>query len=504
MNILKELSKIITRRKVAKIEIIDSTVLNSKKSKFHSLYEGLISDKFEDDNDAALYIYGSSPTDPRYRQLKSRFKKRMLNTLFFLDVNQPVASDYDKARLSCEKEWALVNILLYHEARQSAFSIARKIFKTALKFHFTEMIVQSGRLLRQYSSQIGDEKGFKTYNQYVKEYVPKQEAEIQSEELFQKVTVEYYKPIKKQAENFHEDVDSYCNQLLSLSELYNAPIINLNMFLVWSIRYELQRDYEGMLEVCVQAERYLDANPLFHSLEKSSLIQIKKMAAYLHTRAYKGGKANIEKSLQVFPAGGNYWFVFLEYYMLLALHTGNYISALAIFNQAISHPNFNKMKELDAEKWFVFEAYLQYFIEVNKLQSAISYRRRSRSFKTEQFLNAQYTYPRDQVNLTIQLVSLQILFLLERRNLRKVGDKINHLRKYALPYLKRNQDGRSLYFVRLLQQLLRTDFQIDGLVDGSRNLQRLYANPFRYKGEIAGLEVILYEDLWQRILNYLR
>ena len=87
MKHILEIAKIVTKKKVKKIEIFDDYSLSQKSSKFNDFYEAVVNDKFETDEQAAEYLYGSPSTDDKYRQLKSRFKKRLLNTLFFLDVN---------------------------------------------------------------------------------------------------------------------------------------------------------------------------------------------------------------------------------------------------------------------------------------------------------------------------------------------------------------------------------------------------------------------------------
>ena len=97
MKNLIEVGKIVTKKKVRKIEIFDDHSLRTKNSKFNEFYEALMADKFKNDRDAATFLYGCSPTDDKYRQLKSRFRKRLLNTLFFLDVNLPATSSYDRA-----------------------------------------------------------------------------------------------------------------------------------------------------------------------------------------------------------------------------------------------------------------------------------------------------------------------------------------------------------------------------------------------------------------------
>ena len=88
MKNLIEIAKIVTKRKVKKIEIFDEHSLKYKNSKFNDFYEALTANKYKNDRDAATHLYNTTPTDPKYRQLKSRFRKRLLNTLFFLDINK--------------------------------------------------------------------------------------------------------------------------------------------------------------------------------------------------------------------------------------------------------------------------------------------------------------------------------------------------------------------------------------------------------------------------------
>lgn len=504
MKVLKELSSIINKKRVNNIEIIDGNILKRKSNKLNKFYHGLISGQFQDDDDAALHIYGATPNDERYRQLKTRFRKRLLNTLFLLEVKNPSHPNYDKALINCQREWALVQILLLNKAMESSAKIAQQVLNTALQYHFTPLIIESARLLRSMAAEKGEKKEFATYNQYIHHYLPRREAEIVSEELMQTVYQKYLLFSPGTERNQPEDeILEHCAQLLNLSERFDAPLVNYHMFLAWIMRYELQRDYKNMLAVCDQTEKFLHDHPHFSTDDKATQVLIKKMSVYLHTGAFQSSKAVIEKRLDALVPGAKYWFSILEFYLLTAIHTENYISALAIFNQATAHPAFAHMSKEESEKWFTYEVYLHYFIEIKKLNTTISYHRRPRKFELDEFLRHQYTFPKELVNLTVQLCCAQILFLFERHDLRTIADKINHLRKYALPQLKRKRNERTLYFVRLLQQLIRTDFQIDPLIYKSRNLQRLQTTPFQYKGRVGELEILPYEKCWQRIVSYL-
>jgi hypothetical protein len=90
MDALKELVKIVNRKRLSKIDVFDKTFLNQNNSNlYYKLYEGLESGKIKDDNQLLQNIYDtrSESKDAKFRKLKSRFKNKILkiNTLFDID-----------------------------------------------------------------------------------------------------------------------------------------------------------------------------------------------------------------------------------------------------------------------------------------------------------------------------------------------------------------------------------------------------------------------------------
>lgn len=503
MKNLIEISKIVTKKKVRKIEIFDDHSLKHKNSKFNDFYEALLASKFKNDRDAASFLYGCSPTDDKYRQLKSRFRKRLLNTLFFLDVNLPSTSGYDRAYYSCNKDWTLVKILLSNNADHTAAGLARQILTTALKFKFADVIVNCSRILRKYSAATSDEKGYEEYDQHIKQYQNVLDAEIRSEELYQRVVMNYYKPPSKNAD-LRERIDTYCDALVGLSEIYDSPIVIYNMYLVWTFRYEMLHDFDSMLVVCEQAEKYIEDNPTYYQEDKLATFQLKKMSAYLHLQDYKKGKINAEKCLQSFPEGSQTWFEFMEYYLLLAIHTENYINALAIYNKATGNSKFKRQEAIVREKWNIYNIYLNYIIESKGQSNPILLTQRKKAFRLSRFLNDPILYPKDQRIFTVLMVIAQILFFLEKKSYNNVTEHIERLKTYANRQLKKEEYFRSIQFIRLLQQLMKADYQPDEMSNVEKYQQRLKDEPFNYRGLIHELEVIPYEKLWEMILNRLR
>lgn len=503
MKNLIEISKIVTKKKVKKIEIFDDHSLRHKNSKFNEFYEALMADKFKNDRDAATYLYNCSPTDDKYRQLKSRFRKRLLNTLFFLDINLPATSTYDRAYFSCNKDWTLVRILLSNDAHHTASSLARQILTTALKFKFADVIVNCSRILRKYAADDGNEKDYEQYDQYCKQYQDVLNAEIRSEELYQRVIMNYHKPVTP-GFNLNEKIDIYCDALIGLSETYDSPVIIYHTYLVWTYRYEMMGDYHSMLEVCNKAEKYIEDNPRYYKEDMLATFQMKKMSAYLHLKDYNNGRVNAEKCLQSFPEGSDTWFAFMEYYFLLAMHTENYINAVAIYKRASEHTKFKRLTGISKRRWDMHEVFLNYIIDSQADKNPILKTQKNNKFRLSRFLNEPVLFPRDQRVFTILKTTAQMLFLLEKKSYSAAKDHIERLKGYANRQLKKEEHFRAIQFIRLLQQLSKADFKPINLTNTEKYLDRLVEQPFQYKGALYELEIIPYDMLWRLLIERLK
>ncbi|MEZ5043419.1 MAG: hypothetical protein R2828_26215 [Saprospiraceae bacterium] len=503
MKNLLEIIKIVTKKKVKKIEIFDDQALKNKSGKFNEFYEALSSGKLKNDRDAATYLYECSPQDPKYRQLKSRFRKRLLNTIFFLDINKPSSGDYDRAYFNCNKEWAMVKILLYYGANQTANSLARHILTTSQKYHFSNLIVNCSRILRQQAAEAGDEKEFQLYNDTLKKYEPILAAELQSEETYQKVMLDYQKPLTSK-NPLQNEIDAFSDQLVILSENVQSPIVFYNLYLVWAMRFELLRDFETMLEVCGQAEQYMETHPDYYQEEMLIAIQNKKMSAYLHKQDYRKGKVNAEKCLNRFPAGSEPWFNFMELYLLLALHTEYYINAIAIINQATSNPGLRKLDQPLREKWAIYAGYIEFFANIQGYGTALQIKSTSKIFRHSKYFNSPENYPKSHRNYAILLLTLEILQLANKKNFSALDDKLERFKQFALRQLNKEDHYRPIQFIRLLQQLKKAEYDVNNLKNADKYLAQLKEQPFFYRGAIAELEIIPFEKLWDLLVLQFR
>ena len=111
-----------------------------------------------------------------------------------------------------------------------------------------------------------------------------------------------------------------------------------------------------------EAEQFLEENPPFRQEVKLAALALIRINYYLQLRDYENGRKNAEKCLELFSEGTNNWFVFLEQYFLLAMHTENYINAAGIYLKVINHPRFPFTASERQEKWKIFEAYINYIL----------------------------------------------------------------------------------------------------------------------------------------------
>lgn len=498
MKHLLEISKIVTKKKVKKIEIFDDHSLRQKNSKFNEFYELLMNGALQDDKEAAFKLYGSTPTDDKYRQLKSRFKKRILNTLFFLDINQASSSNYDRAYYSCHKDWTLVKILLSNKANATAAQLAKSIITTALKFEFSDIIVNTSRILRTHAMSQEDKKLYEEYDSLCKKYQLILQAEIESDELYERTVLNCKKTTLKPL-NRVELIQSYCDRLLELANTHTSPVILYNQFMVFATFHEMQEDYNSVCLVCSSAEQYIIEHPHLYREDKLAKIALKKLLAYVHLQDFEKGQLQAEEYLKIFEKNST-WLQFYEYYLLLAIHCKEYATAHHVFDRAYEDKRFKKISNADQDKWNAFEAYLCLLLWV-ETEEGFEKPRRYKQFKVKRFLEEPIIFPKNQRIFTVILVIAQVVFLLHEDRSGEAFERVERLKGYSTRLLKQEEHYRITQFVRLLQQLAKAHFDYKNIGVHQKYLTRLIESPIKYRDAANELEIIPYHHLWEMILN---
>jgi hypothetical protein len=129
--------KLLSKQKLKQIEIITEDAKLSSKTKL--LYDGILNGEFTDDDDAARKIYDSNSKNSSYKKLKYRLTQRLLNTLFFIDIQSYSKSEYQKALNRSFKNWAAAKILQDKGQNKVSIELFEQILKTSIKYDIIEL-----------------------------------------------------------------------------------------------------------------------------------------------------------------------------------------------------------------------------------------------------------------------------------------------------------------------------------------------------------------------------
>ncbi|MCH8902676.1 MAG: hypothetical protein IIA45_02005 [Bacteroidetes bacterium] len=503
MKNLIEISKILSNKRIGKIEVIDSSNNKFHNRKIDTLYQGIVKNKFTTEDEAAEAIYNTSGSHEKFRQLKSRLKQRIMNSLFFLDVNKPSYPNYIRAYYACNKEIALVNILISSDARNSAITLIKKVFKTAQKFKFTDILLSCARILSRHSSLTGAERDLIYYNNLTRKLHKILEAEMISDQYYQNLIVKYAKSASMKPELYAIAKD-YTAKLKYLAGKYDSYLLTYNMFQVWSISYQIIGNYKSVLQVIKKTERFFKSNPNFSLNSRIAELALTKMVCYAYLKDFKSGKLYARECFNIFVEGSSNWFIFLEYYFILATHSGKYFEALQIYNKAVSQPRFKTYSATKLERWKIFESYL-YFLYDDLEEDSEDNSPGIARFKLNKFLNEVLIASKDKQGYNAGILIIQIMILLKKGMLDQITDKVEALKTYNSRYLRMPENFRISTFIKMLLVMEREDFDHDRTKKiAEKFYKKLKPDNPKQTVLYSEIEIIPYERLWKMVLKELK
>lgn len=497
MKLLKELVDIVTRQRVEKVNIIDINELEDQQSQYAKFYNALRTGDLKTDQDAAAFFYDSDTTDDRYRKLKSRFKKRLLNYLFFLDINRSAYSDYYHAMHACYKNLLLCRILKSNGARFSFEKMAKQTLTQAQKFNLNSIVVPlTNDLLTHYSL-------YRKSNEYKKTLdlhdaaKAQLDAEYNAERLMEEVILSVGGNSARQIAHSH--TQSLRVMLQQFPENYRIAYL---YYYTEAIYFQIIFDFPSLIKTCNAAEHFYETNPTFYQKNHLGQFSLMRMVALLNLRDTENGLKAIKKSLKYFEEGKNNWLLTMESYFLLAMQAKRYTLASDIFLQTVNHTRFKYANDIRKEKWRIFHAYLHYIFEVEKLDKRLLKNKYIPNFNASQFLNNTPYAAKDKSGLNVAIITLQIQYLLKNHDLDAVFDKMDALNIYAYRYLNKKENKRAYTYIKMLQMAEKKSFIHKYAVQDTRDLQRsLFTATDLYSAE---WEVLPYEVMWEHALQFMQ
>lgn len=500
MDTIKPLINLLSKQKLKQIEII--TEENAITSKTKMLYDGIRNGEYLTDEDAAKAIYDSNPNSSSYKKLKYRLTQKLINTLFFIDVQSYSKSEYQKALNRCYKNWAAVQILKDKGLIIISTQFLEQILKSSLKFDLIEL---SLIILKDLKLQYGLflENKYK-YNKYREEYYKlkniydlKEKAEDIYITLGRLVT-------KSKTYELNEEVLDHIekiNVLLVKTKSIDSFYLKYYLFNAAYYAYLIKKDPEMQIEVCDEAIAYFNSKPQFKKIGIFSFMQ-KAGISYLTKKDYSKALYYLKfcYNFNVSP-GSLPWTYIRSYYFQLQILRKDYNFAYELTCEVLNSKGFKKLADNYQEPWYLKEAFIHFLIRIGKIDPNKS-KKTLRPFRLTRFLNEISVFSKDKRGLNITINIIQMLFLIVEEKYDAVLDKLTALKQYNFRYLKRPEYSRSSNFIKMLLKIPEGNYEAKDIRrKASKYHQALLANPSDYSEHALSIEIIPYEQLWEEVMS---
>src|SRR5689334_16634577 len=142
MKYLSEVTRIVTNFRDPVVEIIDENEALSSNDAVSKLYTGLKNGSIDSDQKAAEVVYGKPVIDTKYTSLKNRLKKRLLNSLFFLNIKPPAFSEYASALYQSNKNLFIAKTLANLGARNTSIKLMESALTHSQKYNITSNSIE--------------------------------------------------------------------------------------------------------------------------------------------------------------------------------------------------------------------------------------------------------------------------------------------------------------------------------------------------------------------------
>lgn len=490
MDEIKDLIKIVTGNTKKNPPLLDFKNQHLNENKEMNLFLGIKSGQFNDDVEASNSIYGSEDVDFKFRMLKSRLHRKLLNHLFFMDFSSKSFSKPANLYQEVLNYMHFSKMLLNIEETKLGAKLLCKTIDLAKECEYTVIVIDSLRALREVYAKTYRPKLFQNIKEQLNEYEELERIEEKANIIFQenrlamnstvnnrKKTVEPYRKAIEELETFYNKTNSY-----NIFEKYFK-------MKVWY--YELKGDFNLVLKLLSNVEKEFDKGNINQNRFDDLFANYSKGNALIKLRRFKEGSIFLEKMLNEIDNSAKAWYAFAEKYVMLFIQNKQYDKASEIFIRVAGNKSFSNLEEKELLRWNIFRGYLYYLTGNKKM---------IKKFDFQGFIEDIPEFIKENAGCHVAILILQILYKVDG-DLSNLHGILDTMDDYVNKYLNNSFSKRIKTFCKLLHKIAIHNRDIDTIVLKSKYLQVKL-----FDSEIAGesyvdFEVVPYEFLWENVLN---
>ncbi len=501
MRALKELALVVHNNRLQAVDIITEPK-DGQATKIQEFYYALVRNEFNMDDEAAEKLLQTNRKDTRYQKLKSKLKRNLLNSIYFMDTRRTNYTDRQKAYYEGYKDWAAAKILIGKNARMMGIHLCQKLDTLAEKFEFTDLSVDVLRILRlHFGAREGNLKKYEAYNQRFKHFEELFHYENRAEEYYTELVLKFINSKATDVET-QQKAQEYYKALQEPLQKHDSYRLHLCALLIRLMIYSSVNDYKHTIEVCDEALDFFQNKP-YNASVPIQICYYQKLICYTHLKAYEAGREAAEKCLDYLDEGSFNWFKYQELYFMLSMHTANYQGAYEVFRKTTKHKSFQFLPPSLTEIWRIYESYLHFLSDVGRITPGEKDKGFTK-FKIGRFINETPIFAKDKRGMNIPILVIQIIYMIQQKKYGEAIDRIDAIQKYCSRYLVQDDTFRSNCFIKMLLQIPKASFHKVAVTrKAGKYLDRLKNAPLQLSSQSHEIEIVPFEVLWEMVLETL-
>lgn len=381
--------------------------------------------------------------------------------------------------------------------------LAEETIKTALHFEFSDIAIDIARVLRlHFGLREGNQKKYQYYDDLCTSLSEIITWEDTAEQLYAGLTINYVN-----SKSTKIDIRDQARQALSkLAEgAEKAPTYRflLSSYLLQLMVSTAANDYASAAEACKKAIETFESKKYSTHLPLQ-IFYYQLLVCYTQIRDYNRGAQAALKCQDFLTEGSFNWFKYLELEFVLSIHTQRYQEAYEVYCRATASSKFQGMPENVRETWSIYEAYLHFLVNLEKIRPTGD-DARFNNFRLGKFLNMVPVYLKDKRGMNIPILVVHILLMIQQNRYDEAIDRMEAIAKYCSRYLVRDDSFRSNCFIKLLLLIPANSFHQAAVIrKASGLLQKLKSMPLELARQSHEIEIIPYEHLWALTIQLLQ
>ena len=493
MDEIKDLIKIVTDNTKKNIPLLDLKNQHQNGNKEMNLFLGIKNGDFSSDEEASNGIYGSEEVDFKFRMLKSRLNRKLLNHLFFMDF---APNKYTKASTIYQEAldyFHFSRMLLNVGEIKLGTKLLYKTMDLAKESEFTAIMSDCLRELREVYAQTYRPKLFQNIKNQIQEYETLERLEEKADLIFQENRLYINSTVNNRKKSF----EPYLEAVGELEKLYKqTKSYNIyEKYFKLKIRYhELRGEFETVLQLASNIEKEYEDGKINQKRFDQLFINTSKGNALIKLKMFVEGSEFLEKMLQEIDNTSRDWYLFAEKYVMLNIQNEQYEKASEVFLRVATNKSFVNLDEQETLRWNIIRGYLYHLTSNKKL---------IRKFDFKSFIDVTPEFIKENAGYHVGIIILQILNTING-DLEGLHEKLDAMDDYVNRYLNNSFSKRTKTFCKLLHKIAIHNRDYETILVKSRYLQEKL-----FESEIAGesfvdFEIVPYEYLWENVLNSIK